>query len=187
MAKEVNLPRQQLKIFSLIHTCQNLLFDELQTTSVESVNLMNPIIGHFYNLDQLRKFTFLMSEISLEILTEEIDQDLMLLTDYELQYFSQTVSFSLFDDFFSVKSLLAQELLAAKPKTANIIRNYLAFIYDRSIDHCILHKRYQVRKMLAFLIIEFFLLFLSNGFLSENRSFEKKIDLLKLTLNIGLL
>lgn len=140
---ETTVTWDKTRLSSCIQTCQDLLFKELQTTSIESVNLLNPIISRFYNLNQLHKFTFLINEPA-QLALNEINQDHTFLVNYELMCFSHTKSFTLFDDFFTVKVIIANQLMQMKPKLTNVIRNYLTFIYDKSIDHCILHKRYQV-------------------------------------------
>ena len=132
------------RIATLLNNCEGILFKELKTASTESVNLLNPIIGRFYNLEMLRKFTFLVDQ-SAATDSNELNQDPVFLSDYELEYFSQNKSFSLFDDFFTVKSILSKQLLEKRPKMDNTIRQHLTFIYNKMIDHCILHKRYQVK------------------------------------------
>lgn len=131
----------------MLDKCENLLFTELQTTNIESVNLLNPIIGRFYNLDQIKNF-MAFRNLTTEQSMDEIKLSETLWNDYELCYFPQSESFDLVNDLFSVKSIISKQLLKEKPEMADPVRNYLASIQDKLIDHSILHKRFQVYSMI---------------------------------------
>ena len=125
-----------------IQTCKKILFEELKTNSIEVVNILNSIIGRFYNLNQLQKFVQISDMPSL--LTKAISLNQHYLLDYELRFFAPNESYNFFSDLFSVRCMIAKTLLKSNPICSNEIKNSLLIMHDACTDHAVLHKRFQV-------------------------------------------
>ena len=125
-----------------IQTCKKILFEELKTNSIEVVNILNSIIGRFYNLNQLHKVVLISDTPS--ILNKAISLNQHYLLDYELKFFAPNESYNFFSDLFSVRCIIAKTLLKSNPICSNEIKNSLLIMHDACTDHAVLHKRFQV-------------------------------------------